>query len=69
MCPSATLPMGRHPTVPLVTVTLSFSPLDGEGLPTTETTPEATLGDRRITKMQSASGGPCQRPRRRRTTF
>jgi hypothetical protein len=51
--------MGRHrPTVPLVTITLSFYPLDGEGLPTTETTPEATLEDRQSTKLLSASGGP-----------
>ena len=42
--------MGRHLTVPLVTVPLSFSPL-GEDRPAAET----TLEDRRSTKTLSAS--------------
>ena len=68
MRPSAAFPMGQHLTVPLVTITL-LPPLDGKGLPTTETTPETILEDRRSTKLLSASGGPCQWPRRRPTTF
>ena len=46
MRPSATLPMGRHPTLPLATISLSFPPLDGEDYPATETIPEITLEDR-----------------------
>ena len=73
MCPSAALAMGRHPTVPLVTITLSFYPLDGEGLPTTETTPEATLEDRRNTRCYlrqeaHASGSDADARRSRETT-
>ena len=47
---STALPMGRHLTAPLVTITLSFSPL-GEDGPTAET----TLEDRRSTKTLLAS--------------
>ena len=54
MRPSAALPLDRtarhHPL------------LDGEDLPTTETTPETTLENSQITKMLSASEYPCQRP-------
>ena len=46
MRPSAALPMGRHPTLPLATVSLSFPPLDGEDHSATETIPEITLEDR-----------------------
>ena len=46
MHPSAALPMGRHPTLPLATISLSFPPLDGEDHPATETIPEITLEDR-----------------------
>jgi hypothetical protein len=62
MRPSAAFPMGQHLTVPLIIITLSFPSLDGKGLPTTETTPEVILEDRRSTKLLSASGGPCQWP-------
>ncbi|KAH9990750.1 hypothetical protein BJV77DRAFT_1159890 [Russula vinacea] len=54
--------MGQHLTVPLVTIPLAFSPLDGEDRPATETTRETTLEDRRSTKTLSASECPCQRP-------
>ena len=46
MRPSAALPMGRHPTLPLATVSLSFPPLDGKDHSATETIPEITLEDR-----------------------
>ena len=46
MSPLAALPMGRHPTLPLATISLSFPPLDGEDHPATETIPEITLEDR-----------------------
>ena len=46
MRPSAALPMGRHPTLPLATISLSFPPLNGEDHPATETIPEITLEDR-----------------------
>jgi hypothetical protein len=42
MRPSTALTMGRHLTVLLVTIPLSFSPL-GEERPTAETTPEVML--------------------------
>ena len=50
MYPSAALPMGWHLAVPLVIIPLTLSPLDGEDCPTSETTPEITLEDRRSTK-------------------
>ena len=46
MRPSAALPMGRHSTSPLATISLSFPPLDGEDHPVTEIIPEITLEDR-----------------------
>ena len=64
MRPSAALAL----TVPLVTIPLTISPLDGEDLPTTETTPETTFEDRRIIKRRywhrnALASGPDGDPR------